>query len=132
MPMTLYASVRSGGMYKSEDGGGSWMPFNTGLPGGRELDARAVLTDTVNPGRVYTLTAHGVFIIDEGPVCVGDCGGEQAVGINDLVTLVNIALETVEPAACAGGGLPIGGEVDIAVIIEAVGNALNGCSESTL
>jgi len=52
----------------------------------------------------------------------------HTVAINDLITLVNIALGTAEPVACAGGGLPIGGEVDVAVIMEAVNNALSGCS----
>ena len=41
---------------------------------------------------------------------------------------VNIALGTALPSTCVGSGLPIGGEVDVAVIVEAVNNALNGCS----
>jgi hypothetical protein len=49
------------------------------------------------------------------------------VAINDIMILVNIALGTARPAVCAGGGLPIGGSVDVAVIVEAVNNALVGC-----
>jgi hypothetical protein len=58
---------------------------------------------------------------------VGDCGGTNTVAINDLVTLVNIALGSAQPWACPDGGLPLGGEVDVAVIIQAVHNALTGC-----
>jgi len=60
-------------------------------------------------------------------VCVGDCSGMGTVAMTDLITLVNIALGTAQPAACANG-LPIGGEIDIAAIIGAVNNALNGCA----
>ena len=49
--------------------------------------------------------------------------------INDLITLVNIALGTAQPSACPNGDLPLGGEVNVAVIIQAVNNALNGCGD---
>ena len=72
----------------------------------------------------------GVFAIEQvPPSCVGDCEGADTVAINDLITLVNIALGTAQPSACPNGGLPLGGEVDVAVIIQAVNNALNGCSD---
>ena len=72
----------------------------------------------------------GVFAIEQvPPSCVGDCDGTDTVAINDLITLVNIALGTAQPSACPNGGLPIGGEVDVAVIIQAVNNALNGCGD---
>ncbi len=58
--------------------------------------------------------------------CVGDCSGTQVVAISDLITLVNIALDTAQAAACVNG-IPPGAQVDIALIIQAVGNALNGC-----
>ena len=60
-------------------------------------------------------------------VCAGDCSGTGEVTVDELITLVNIALGTAEPAACAGGGLPLGGKVDVAVIVEAVNNALSAC-----
>jgi hypothetical protein len=49
------------------------------------------------------------------------------VAINDLITLVNIALGTAEPSACPSG-IPIGAQVNIALLVKAVNNALNGCS----
>ena len=60
-------------------------------------------------------------------VCVGDCNGTHTLAINDIITLVNIALDIAQPAACSNGGLPLGSEVDVAVMIQAVNNALNGC-----
>ena len=49
--------------------------------------------------------------------------------IGELITLVNIALGSAQPSACAHG-VPDGVAVDIALIIQAVNNALNGCGAS--
>ena len=43
-----------------------------------------------------------------------------------LLTLVGIALGNARPSACPNG-VPSGAEVDIALILQAVNNALNGC-----
>jgi streptogramin lyase len=59
--------------------------------------------------------------------CIGDCDGSRDVTINELITMVNIALGGPQPSACPDG-VPSGTEVDIALIIQAVNNALNGCS----
>ncbi|MBI3785886.1 MAG: hypothetical protein HY270_21040, partial [Deltaproteobacteria bacterium] len=59
-------------------------------------------------------------------MCVGDCSGMSIVAINDLITLVNIALGNTQLAACEHG-VAAGVEVDVALIIHAVNNALNGC-----
>jgi hypothetical protein len=48
------------------------------------------------------------------------------VTIGELITLVNIILGSAQPAACANG-IPDGATVDIALIIQAVNNALGGC-----
>jgi hypothetical protein len=49
--------------------------------------------------------------------------------IGELITLVNIALGSAQPSACAHG-VPDGAAVDIALLIRAVNNALSGCSAS--
>jgi len=46
------------------------------------------------------------------------------VDVSDIITLVNIALESAQPTACPHG-IPSGRGVDITLIIEAVNNALN-------
>ena len=58
--------------------------------------------------------------------CVGDCDGSGEVTINELITLVNIDLDTANASSCPYG-IPGGGSVDIALIIQAVNNALSGC-----
>jgi hypothetical protein len=122
-PRTLYAGTQ-GGVFKSTDAGSTWNALNTGL-----TTPNVLAIDPLEPRRVYAGTyGGGVFAIEQVlPSCVGDCAGADTVAINDLVTLVNIALGTTQPSACPNGGLPLGGEVDVAVIIQAVNNALNGC-----
>ena len=60
----------------------------------------------------------------EASGCVGDCDGSGDVMVNEIVTIVNIALGT--GGACLDG-VPAGATVDIALIIQAVNNALNEC-----
>ena len=54
--------------------------------------------------------------------CVGDCNGDGAVTVDEVLTMVNIALGNAQPSVC-----PSGGAADIALIIQAVHNALTGC-----
>ena len=60
-----------------------------------------------------------------GP-CAGDCDNSGDVTVNEIITLVNIALGNAQPSACSHG-VPSGVTVDVALIIRAVNNALDGC-----
>ena len=60
--------------------------------------------------------------------CVGDCDGKEDVTVNEIITLVNIALGNGDLSACPSG---TGTEVTIVVIIQAVNNALEGCDGVT-
>jgi hypothetical protein len=82
----------------------------------------------VRPGIGHTQCSIGAYEADgvAPQLCVGDCSGTQSVAVNDVITLVNIALGTTQPSACADG-LPDAADVNIALIIQAVNNALNGC-----
>jgi len=83
----------------------------------------------VRPGTGYATCSIGAYESNSpGPPagCVGDCNADGAVTITELITLVNIALGNVQPSACAHG-VPSGTDVTVAVIIQAVNNALNGC-----
>jgi uncharacterized protein DUF1566 len=62
-----------------------------------------------------------------GGQCVGDCSGRGAVDINDLITMVNIALGTGDLAACPAGDADNSHTITINEIIAAVHNALSGC-----
>jgi hypothetical protein len=67
-----------------------------------------------------TLTAIPVL------VCTGDCDGDHSVTVDEIITLVNIALGSAEASACPNG-VPTGATVDITLIIQAVNNALSTC-----
>jgi len=75
-----------------------------------------------------TATATALPTPTPQPPCVGDCDGGDAVTVNEIITLVNIALGNTEPSACPHG-IPGGAEVNVALIIQAVNHALNGCGE---
>ena len=79
-------------------------------------------TDTPTPTPANTPSASA----PPTPVCTGDCGGTHVVAVDDVITLVNIALGDAQPSACPLG-VPNGTEVNIAVILQAVNHALNGC-----
>jgi hypothetical protein len=76
-----------------------------------------------------TISAGATPTVTTAPLCVGDCDGNSAVIISELITLVNIALDRAQPSACAHG-VPSGRAVDIALLIQAVNNALKGCGGS--
>ncbi len=59
-------------------------------------------------------------------VCVGDCGGDGRVAINELVLGVAIALGSERSSACPGFQ-NASGQVTIAQLIQGVNNALAGC-----
>jgi hypothetical protein len=82
--------------------------------------------DPTTPSTIYAGTNAGVFSMQQGAVCIGDCDGSSDVGVNEIITLVNIALGTAQPSACPQG-IPSGDEVTISLIIQAVNRALDGC-----
>lgn len=59
--------------------------------------------------------------------CIGDCNGDRSVTIDELVTMVNIALGTTPLTVCSAGDANSDSEITIDEIIGAVNNALNGC-----
>src|SRR5512143_4004613 len=66
------------------------------------------------------------------PACVGDCDGDGNVRINELVTVVDIALGSAEVSSCQADcpdGLPLVIFVNCAVM--AVNNALTDCPAVT-
>ncbi len=59
--------------------------------------------------------------------CVGDCVGDQHVTVDELVTMVNIALGNAEMSACENGDDNEDGQITVDEILTAVNVALNGC-----
>jgi hypothetical protein len=109
-PTTLYAGADAG-VFKSTDGGSTW---NTSLSGHASGLVIAPNTSTT----LYAVTSNGLFKTSNA--------GSTSVTIDELITLVNIALGTAQSSACPHG-VPSGAGVDVALIIQAVNVALNGC-----
>lgn len=59
--------------------------------------------------------------------CVGDCGGDGDVTVDEIITMVNIALGAQPTSNCAVGDANRDGDITVDEIIQAVNNALNGC-----
>lgn len=83
-----------------------------------------ILTATPTP----TLTALPTQTLTVTPrPCVGDCDGSGDVTINELLTMVNVALENTPLTACVAGDADRNGQITIDEVLTAVNNALNGC-----
>ena len=120
---TLYAGTSGGGVFKSTDAGASWGELNAGLT---TADVFALAIDPITPSTLHAGTSSGVFSIQQVAGCIGDCDASDRVAINELIKLVNIALDKVELSACPHG-VPGDVAVNIAFLVEAVNNTLNGC-----
>jgi len=68
----------------------------------------------------------GTAAVALSTLCVGDCDGTGNGSIGSLVTLVSIALGSAPLSACPYG-VPSGGPVTVALLIQAVDNTLDGC-----
>lgn len=75
-------------------------------------------------GRHVDVGAYEVQPQDRVQVCIGDCNDDRQVTVNEIMTLVNIALGSAQPLACPNRVA----DVDISLIIQAVNSALDGCS----
>ena len=59
--------------------------------------------------------------------CTGDCNGDREVTVNELVTMVNVALGTSAASACTAGDANSDGEITVNEIVAGVNRALSGC-----
>jgi hypothetical protein len=59
--------------------------------------------------------------------CTGDCNGDRSVAIDELLTMVNIALGTDPVLLCAWGDANHDTQITIDELLAAVNSALNGC-----
>jgi hypothetical protein len=65
-PDILYAGTFGGGVFKSTDGGNSWIAVNTGLTNSYIL---SLAIDPVNPNILYAGSA-GIFVLEQAPLTV--------------------------------------------------------------
>jgi hypothetical protein len=59
--------------------------------------------------------------------CVGDCDSDDHVTVDEILSMVNIALGNTPISACRAGDANDDGQITIDEILAAVNNALNGC-----
>jgi photosystem II stability/assembly factor-like uncharacterized protein len=72
-PQRLYAAVSAGGVYRSEDGGGTWAPANVGVRAENLPEAAPLAGHNVHrlvmhpsrPSRLYRQCYHGVYRSDD-------------------------------------------------------------------
>jgi hypothetical protein len=78
-PTTLYAAVRFAGVFKSVDGGKSWVEMNTGLPPADPMEGTisvsSLAIDPITPTTLYAGTDDGVFKYEAGSSDEGSGGG---------------------------------------------------------
>jgi hypothetical protein len=59
--------------------------------------------------------------------CSADCNGDHSVTVDELLSMVNIALGNADVSTCPAGDANHGGQITVDEILTAVNNALNGC-----
>ena len=64
--------------------------------------------------------------------CAGDCHADGRVTIDELVTMVNVALNIAPAIACAVGDASLDGMITVDEIIDAVGDSLGDCTAPTV
>lgn len=95
--------------------------------------------DVMRHGRrvLAALCVAGVLLLSAGrlraensSVCGGDCNGDGTVTVDELLVLVNIAVNDAPVAACARGDRNADGAITVDEILQAVNNALLACPAS--
>src|SRR5207247_2178651 len=88
-------------------------------------------TDQRGAPRPVDGNGDGIAACDIGafelqPPCVGDCGADGHVTIDELVLLVEIALSDADAASCRAGDVNADGRITVDEILRAVNAALYG------
>lgn len=84
-------------------------------------------TATVTPTLAQTRTVTASATPAPEP-CVGDCNNDGPVTVDELLTMVNIALGNLDVTACLAGDVNHDGHITIDEVLTSVNNALNGCA----
>jgi hypothetical protein len=90
----------------------------------------ATPTDTETPAVTATTTPTVAVVLTPTRTpasCLGDCNGDKQVTVNELITMVNIALGTAQLPTCSAGDTNGDATITVNEIIGAVNNALNSC-----
>jgi len=82
----------------------------------------ATLTETRTPTPTRTPSPQPT-----SPPCAGDCDGHRSVTLDNLVSMVNMALGNASASTCVAGDVNHDNEITVDEILSAVNNARNGC-----
>jgi outer membrane protein assembly factor BamB len=141
---TIYFGAESGYLYAlNRNGSLSWR-FNTGAINWTSpaIAADGSLYIGSNDGILYALRSDSLGLADSpwpkfrhdnantgrvAAACVGDCGGDAQVTVDEILTMVNIALGNMGVSSCSAGDDNDDGQITVDEILKAVNNALNGC-----
>jgi Zn-dependent metalloprotease len=85
----------------------------------------ATATASATPSVTATATPTATATL-----CPGDCGGDGAVAVDDLVTAVAVALGAESVGACRAVDRDGNGSVTVAELVRAIHTAANGCGAS--
>jgi hypothetical protein len=88
----------------------------------------------VRPGDGATSCSIGAYEYNSPgppPPCEGDCNGDGQVTVDELLTMVNIALGNTPVTTCEAGDANHDGEITVDEILTALNNALNGCGSAS-
>jgi hypothetical protein len=97
-----------------------------GNPGGGSVVTAFAIPDIPTVGPI-AVTVELAAQENEGIACVGDCSGDGEVTVDELITMVNIALGGAV-TNCPPGDANADGEITVDEIVAAVNKALNGCA----
>lgn len=62
-----------------------------------------------------------------GATCAGDCRVDGEVTVDDIIVMVNVALEPAQIESCRAGDENSDGEITVNEIVAGMSNLLNGC-----
>ncbi|MGD0947829.1 MAG: CARDB domain-containing protein [Candidatus Binatia bacterium] len=85
-------------------------------------------TATPSPTWTPTSTATATTPAPTPAGCTGDCNADNRVTVDEILTMVNIALGNTDVNTCAAGDANQDGVITVNEILMAVNNALNGCA----
>ncbi|HVN84639.1 MAG TPA: hypothetical protein VMW17_07330 [Candidatus Binatia bacterium] len=92
----------------------------------------AAVTPTSSPIQTPSPSATPTPTASQTPSrCDGDCDGSGRVTVDEVVTAVNIALDSVSITDCMAADVNGDGQVSVDELVHAVNSALNGCPSAS-
>lgn len=93
-----------------------------------EIGAYELIPPPPTPTPTLTLTPTATVTPPEiSNGCVGDCNGDGVVTVDEIITMISMALGVLPPSACPAGDADHNGVITVDEIIIAIDNLLNGC-----